>query len=214
MASASAPATFTYPSTHHVTAAAQAVARALSDGEVKYAVVGGAACLLLGSNRATTDVDFVVPKGRIRDARFLLKARTELFVVEPRTKHTVYLSKPPIEIQIIAPPALFREPFDESTETVEVNGVQILKPTLILNAKCRSILGRAGEDKKTSDAQDIKFLLHWCAEHGMDSTEVPNATREFVDAFIAFHGGAELWRAMGHGADMPGPSQPESCPVL
>ena len=55
---------------------------------------------------------------------------------------------------------LFRESFDEFTETVEINEVQVLKLTLILNAKYRSILGRAGEDKKTSDAQVIKFLLH------------------------------------------------------
>ncbi|KAK4151590.1 hypothetical protein C8A00DRAFT_35737 [Chaetomidium leptoderma] len=186
-----------YPSTDQVIAAAKAVARALRDGDVKYAVVGGAACLLLGSNRATTDVDFVVPKSRIRDARLLLKAQTEHFAVEPRTNHTVYLSTPPVEIQIIAPPALFKEPFDESTETVDVNGIQVLKPALILNAKCRSILGRAGESKKMSDAQDIKFLLHRCAEDAEDLTEVPNATKEFVDAYVAMYGGAELWRNLG-----------------
>lgn len=56
--------------------------------------------------------------------------------------------------------SLFRESFDEFTETVEINEVQVLKLTLIMNVKCRSILGREGEDKKTSDAQDIKFLFH------------------------------------------------------
>lgn len=193
---ASTPAT--YPTTRHVIAAAQAVSRAFRDSDVKYAVVGGAACLLLGSNRATTDVDFVVPKGKIRDARLLLKAHTEHFAVEPRTNHTVYLSTPPVEIQIIAPPALFKEPFDESTETVEVRGAQVLKPTLILNAKCRSILGRAGEAKKTSDAQDIKFLLHWCTEHVLYVTEVANATKEFVNAYIALYGGEDLWRNAGY----------------
>jgi hypothetical protein len=125
-----------------------------------------------------------------------LKALPEQFSVNPRTNHTVYLSTLPIDIQIIAPPALFKEPFNESTETIELlNRVQVLKPTLILNAKCSAILGRAGESKKTSDAQDIKFLLHWCAENGMrmDTAEVPNTTKEFVDAFIAMYGGEELW---------------------
>ncbi|KAK3291468.1 uncharacterized protein B0H64DRAFT_246302 [Chaetomium fimeti] len=191
-----------YPSVDHIIAAAKAVAHALKDGSVKYAIVGGAACLLLGSDRATSDVDFVVPKGSIRDARLLLKAQSDHFSVEARTNHTVYLSDPTIEIQIISPPALFKEPFDESTETIEIlGGIHVLKPTLILNAKCRSILGRAGEDKKMSDSQDIKFLLHWCAENGLDPrTEAPNATTEFVDAFIAMYGGAELWRRVGYTA--------------
>ncbi|KAH6842237.1 hypothetical protein B0I37DRAFT_447740 [Chaetomium sp. MPI-CAGE-AT-0009] len=148
------PLPATYPSVGHIIAAAKAVAQALNNGNVKYAIVGGAACLLLGSDRATSDVDFV------RSA---------------------------IEIQIISPPALFKEPFDESTETIEIlDGIHVLKPTLILNAKCRSILDRAGEDKKMSDGQDIKFLLHWCADNGLDPRpEVPNATNEFVNAFVA-----------------------------
>jgi hypothetical protein len=178
------------------------VSQALKDGNVRYAIVGGAACLLLGSDRATSDVDFVVPKGRIRDARLLLKAQSDHFSVQARTNHTVYLSNPTIEIQIISPPALFKEPSDEATETFEVlDGIHVLKPALILNAKCRSILGRAGEDKKMSDSQDIKFLLSWCAENGMDSkADVPNATKEFVDAFIATYGGAALWRRAGYEA--------------
>ncbi|KAK4119280.1 hypothetical protein N657DRAFT_693864 [Parathielavia appendiculata] len=68
----------------------KAVADALKDGNIKYAIVGGASRLLL--------------------------AQPEHFSVDARTNHTVYLSTPPVGIQIIAPPALFREPFDESTE--------------------------------------------------------------------------------------------------
>ncbi|KAK4098362.1 hypothetical protein N658DRAFT_509539 [Parathielavia hyrcaniae] len=191
-----------YPSTDLVIAVAKAVARALKDGNVKYAIVGGTSCLLLGAHRATTDVDFVVPKGRHSRSTFPSTLSTN---------HTVYLpgpGTPPIDIQIIAPPALFREPFDESTETIAlVDGtVQVLKPTLILNAKCRAPLGRAGEDKKTPDAQDIKFLLRWCAENGMrvGTGEVPNATREFVDAFSAVYGGAELWGRAGYDPEVGG----------
>jgi hypothetical protein len=189
----------TYPSPDQVIAAVEAVAYSLGSKQ-HYAIVGGAACLVLGSNRLTADVDFVVPKGKTKDARQLLKSQTGYFAVESRTNHTTYRSSPPVEIEILAPPALFKEPFDEITETVEVNGTRVLKPTLILNAKCRSILGRATEDKKNTDAEDIVFLLQWCAENAVYPTsfEVPNATKEFVDYFIATYQGAEFWFNAGY----------------
>lgn len=216
-----------YPSIEHILAAAHAVARSLEGSEIPYAIVGGAACLLLGSARLTSDVDFVVPMGRVRDARQLLRAYNsgdsdrqgdskagDRFAVQSRTNHTTYLSDPPIEIQILAPPALFREPFDETSPTVDVDGIRVLKPTLLLNAKCRSVLARAQQDKKTSDAHDIRFLLQWCAANGVSPTasEVPNATKDFVNAFVASYGGAYLWRAAGYelNSGMVSPSTPLS----
>lgn len=189
-----------YPSTHAVVAAAAAVAQALKDSDVKYAVVGGAACLLLGSHRVTADVDFVVPTGRMRDSRLLLKAQTALFAVDSRTNNTRYLGEPPVDIQMLAPPGLFREPFDVSTPTIEISGIQILKPTSILNSKCRAIVDRTGQGKKTTDAHDIKFLLHWCAENVVypSALQVPNATKELVDAFVVTYGGKELWTQIGY----------------
>lgn len=192
-----------YPSPQHIIAAARAIAQSL-DNQQHYAIVGGAACLLLGSSRVTSDVDFVVPKGEIKAARQLLRAQKDHFAVESRTNHTNYLGTPPIEIQIISPAALFREPFDNSTETIEVQGARVLKPTLILNAKCKSILGRAGEDKKTSDAHDIRFLLQWCATNEMHpaALEISNATKDFVELFIVNYGGAELWKNAGYDASI------------
>ncbi|KAL2134480.1 hypothetical protein VTI74DRAFT_11663 [Chaetomium olivicolor] len=96
------------------------LSQTLKSSNVPFAIVGGAAFLLLGSGRITTDVDLVMPKGRIKGAQLLLKARTDEFAAENRTSRTTYLSEPSIEIQVIAPPALFKEPFDESTETIEV----------------------------------------------------------------------------------------------
>ncbi|KAK4135745.1 hypothetical protein BT67DRAFT_259400 [Trichocladium antarcticum] len=196
---ASSSSTSEYPSPDQVVAAAQAVAFSLGSEQL-YALVGGAACLMLGSSRLTTDVDFVVPKGRTKDARQLLRSQKGYFTVESRTNHTNYRSMPPVEIEILTPPALFKEPFDEITETIQVNGTRVLKPTLILNAKCRSILGRANKEKKDTDAHDIKFLLHWCVENVLYPTnsEVPNATKEFVDYFIATYERADLWYNAGY----------------
>ena len=57
---------------------------------------------------------------------------------------------------MLTPSALFREEFNVSTPTAIVQGVSTLKPTLILNAKCLSILGRPTEDKKFTDTANIR----------------------------------------------------------
>lgn len=210
-----------YPAADLIIAAVKALAQALG-ADQPYAIVGGAACMLLGSDRLTTDVDLVVPKGETKNARQLLKNQKEHFIVDTRTNHTIYLGPPPIEIGILTPPALFREPFDASTGTIDVDGTRVLKPTLILNAKCRSVIDRPGEAKKTTDAQDIKFLLTWCVNHGMypTETEVPNATKEFVEYFVATYGGQELWLNVGYdvgdGEDLslPHPSSPLALPSV
>ncbi|QSS66782.1 hypothetical protein I7I51_02993 [Histoplasma capsulatum] len=122
------------------------------------------------------DVDFVVPTPyRLWDRQRLLG-----------TLHTHYQG---VEIEILTPPALFTEPYDAETPTIEVQQVRVLKPALILNAKCRSILGRANEDKRGTDAEDIVILLQWFVNNPYHpkptATEVPNATKQFRDWFTA-----------------------------
>lgn len=187
-----------FPTSHQTYQAAKTIARAL--GNTKYAVVGGGACAVLGSNRQTMDVDFVVPKGETKAARALLKQDEAHFEVEKRTQHTIFKNTPAIEVEILTPPALFKEEFTDSTPTHEVDGIKVLKPTLLLNAKCASILSRPNDDKRLSDAKDIRFLLHWCATHGMHPTtaEVPHATKEFVTDFIRVYGSRALWTAAGY----------------
>lgn len=97
------------------------------------------------------------------------------------------------------------EPFDGETPTytIAINGapVQILHPLLILNAKCRSVLGRATELKKGSDAEDIIFLLGWLANAGIrpQPQQVPNVNKAFVEWFIqVFECGPEVWRRAGY----------------
>ncbi|TVY38399.1 hypothetical protein LSUB1_G006364 [Lachnellula subtilissima] len=134
------------PSPHQIREAAGAISYSLG-GQV-YALVGGAACSMLGSSRETEDVDIVVPQDATRNTRSLLRKQTAYFEVESRTAHTYYKSDPRVEVEILAPPSLFREHFDKNTAVIEVHGVRILKPSLILNAKCNSILGRASDAKK------------------------------------------------------------------
>lgn len=181
--------------------AAMAVANALTAGP-KYALVGGGACVVLGATRTTQDVDFVVLRGQTPAARQLLRASPH-FNVEPRTNHTIFKTEGSngVEIEILAPPALFKENFDQNTEVITVGNMKILKPALILNAKCRSILGRSSEFKKNTDAGDIIFLLGFCARNPMylpKAVEVPNATREFVQMFIGQYQNQDSWTRAGY----------------
>jgi hypothetical protein len=136
-----------------------------------------------------------VPKGATKETRVKLKNQPAYFDVEKRTLHTYYKSNPKVEVEILAPPSLFKEDFSSATPVVLVDGIKVLKPALILNAKCQSILGRASEDKKLTDATDIQFCLWWCAQNNAFPTaaEVPRASKQFVEWFISAHGGEEFW---------------------
>lgn len=139
-------------------------------------------------------------KGETKMARDKLAAQGTHFSVDPKTRHTNYLSKPAVEIEILTPPLLFKERFDKDTPTLEVTGgIKILKPTLILNAKCASILGRANETKKLTDAVDIKFLLTWCVAKQMRPTanECPNVNNAFIEWFILNYDGGDLFKRAG-----------------
>ncbi|KAE8139892.1 hypothetical protein BDV38DRAFT_291149 [Aspergillus pseudotamarii] len=178
--------------------AAMAVGNALARCE-KYALVGGSACAVLGSTRATEDVDLVVLRGGTANARRLLRESSD-FEVQPRTNYTTYKAKN-IEVEILTPPTLFKEPFDHNTEIITIEDAKVLKPALLLNAKCGSINGRSTETKKDTDAQDIGFLLDFCAENPdylPKATEVPNATKEFVGNHIHYYGGQEDWVRAGY----------------
>lgn len=99
-----------------IIAAATALGNALAPCE-NYAIVGGGACVLLGSTRTTQDIDFVVPRGATVSTRQLLRSSHD-FLIEARTNHTWYRANKPVEIEILAPPALFQENFDQQTEVV------------------------------------------------------------------------------------------------
>lgn len=187
-----------YGASHElIKSASAAVASAM--GTDCYALIGGAACSMLGSRRITMDVDFVVPQGHTVPARNKLRNHPG-FEVERRTNHTKYVQhgSGSIQIEILTPPGLFKSQFSASTPCVLVDNVRILKPTLILDAKCNSILGRGQDSKKLTDAEDIKFLLTYIAFHKIPvGSEVPNATGEFIAWFDQVYGGKELFQNAG-----------------
>lgn len=133
--------------------ASKAIRDALQD--TCYAIVGGTACQLLGSTRVTEAVDFVVVQGKTREARAALK-KSGLFHIDPRTLHTAYKG---VQIDILAPPRMFKEAFDEHTPVQLIHGVKVLQTAQLLNAKCGSVRTRADHRKEQTDAFDIVFLL-------------------------------------------------------
>lgn len=156
--------------------------------------------MVLGFTRATQDVDFVVPRGGTSTARQLLRASPN-FEVEERTNHTTYKAESLVEIEILAPPALFNEPFDQKTELITVLDTKVLKPALLLNANCGAVTGRATEEKKRTDLFDITFLLNFCARNPQylpKTDEVPKATKELVHSIIQLYGGQDAWERAGY----------------
>ena len=147
----------------------------------------------------------VVPRGSTPLARSLLKA-SGAFDVEARTLFTTHIATG-VPIEIIAPPRMFKGEFDENTPYVRVEGVRVLHPLRILDAKCQSIIGRAREEKKVSDGVDITHLLGYClrkskeGEEGYEVNEatVPNASAELVE-YMDANGWVprDAWEAVGY----------------
>ena len=81
-----------------------------------------------------------------------------------------------------------------------MEGVEILAPSMLLNAKCRSILHRPNEQKKRTDAKDIRFLLNWLAANHIRPTmqEVPNASKHFVLWFKKYFKELDNWEDAGY----------------
>lgn len=184
-----------------IIAAASACGAAL-EGRLTFAVVGGAACVLLGSARDTRDVDVVVTKGNTIAAKNALRASGD-FILEPRTRHISFNCASPVEVDVLTPPIMFRENFDDTTPTLylESFGVRVLMPALILNGKCASILTRPDERKKDNDAADILFLLRWSCQEGQypRAEQVPNASLSFVKYFCNnYNVTQEVWIDAGY----------------
>lgn len=170
-----------------VQAAASAVANAV--GNRPYAIVGGAACLLLGSVRQTEDVDLVVPKNTVVEYRKLFRTpdatRLGFKTGTQQPRHTFH-GQENVLIELLSPPGMFKTHFDANTPTVLVNGIRVLHPLFLLDAKCGALISRS-EQKRFTDAQDIIFLLGYCVAHGLKITtrDVPNASPDNVEYLIS-----------------------------
>lgn len=174
-----------------------AVGQALDGGNQTYAIVGGAACALLGSKRITLDVDVAIPKNETKMARNLLRNATG-FTVQPKTFHTFFGAT---EVELLAPPSLFRQKFDSSTPTVIIEGVKVLHPVHLLNAKCGAVVTRSTLAKTLSDSQDIQFLVDYCAKNGYTiwPDSAPNVTDVLVDRMVNDDWTTlEAWQSIGY----------------
>ncbi len=176
------------PSTRSaIHAAAVAIGETL--GTRRYAVVGGAACMLLGSMRLTEDVDLVVPKGTVGEYRKLFKtaeAEERGFRTGTEQPRHTFHGPESVLVEFLSTAGMFKGRFDEDTATVVVDGVRILHPLSLLDAKCESVFSR-GEHKKHTDAEDIRFLLEHCAGNGLKITarDVPHASPEAVEYLMS-----------------------------
>ncbi|KAH9923747.1 uncharacterized protein BXZ73DRAFT_103796 [Epithele typhae] len=170
---------------------ARDVALALSDQQT-YAVVGSAACILLGREASTSDFSIVVPRGGTLDARSLLKAAPP-FAVAPLTRHTAH-AQTGLAVDILAPPMMFPGAFNAETTVVELDfeerargTVRVLHPLLLLNATCSMLPRRAAQEQMARDAEDVAFLLEWCVRRRVEVNPawVPEVTPELAEYTVA-----------------------------
>ena len=85
--------------------------------------------------------------------------RNDKFGVEPRSRRTWYNASNGLRycLDVLEPSSIYQQ-FNSGTETVIVDGIKILKPSLILNFKCLSWVSMdRRQQKRSNDAYDIKF---------------------------------------------------------
>ncbi|WEW60895.1 hypothetical protein PRK78_006383 [Emydomyces testavorans] len=129
----------------------------------KYAFIGGVACSLLGSTRATHDFDIVVPNGtKDKILSTLAKDKSCFGTAEGgiwvRIDHRRY------NLDIIEPKQI-GQTFD-GHEVVDVRGVKVLKPEKLLDYKRDSYetRDRARVQSLDNDVRDIAFLNEYLTE--------------------------------------------------
>ena len=179
----------------HVLEASRALASCLS-GDFKWALVGGAAAIALGSRRITEDIDIVIaPPARLREAKNALRSDPRFFI-DPRTRYTTFtssISTRQVEIEFLSFPGTFKAPFNESTKVIKTrSGLNVLHLPFLLESKCRAISSRSKGSKRATDAFDIGFILECMVENNLRTSlaEVPSANREFQAWFEDFKSGS------------------------
>ncbi|KAL5494722.1 hypothetical protein ACEPAI_183 [Sanghuangporus weigelae] len=140
---------------------------------VDYVVLGGAACIALGSERATQDVDIVVKtEGQdIQSKIQALQASAGQCFTTSTDRFGVPLYKlNGVEVEIFDPSQWPLRPqygeFLKDQGRVFVGGCYVVSPPLLLREKLATIADRRGA-KFESDKIDIDFLLFYCKEHGL-----------------------------------------------
>ena len=174
--------------------------RALNDST--YAVIGGAACSMLGSSRGTHDIDIVVPDGTKPAAISALRS-SRAFGVEPGSQRIWYNASDGrhYNLDIIESSSIYQQFNCTQTETITVNGVRILKPSLMLNFKCFSWTAEnRSQQKKNNDAKDISFLDTYIAKRGerINGGEVRFADGDFfMNYLVSYPETRKAWQMIG-----------------
>jgi hypothetical protein len=154
----------------------------------RYAIIGGIACILLGSTRATYDIDVIIPNGERNNATHAL-SQSASFGMEARGNRTWFSAsnRNHYNVDIMEPRQIYQT-FDFARDTVILNGVRVLRPAALLNYKSLSwsAMDRPSQ-KKRNDAVDIIFLTRYMAQNGqtVSQMDVPFANADFLTDFVA-----------------------------
>ncbi|KAK4151686.1 hypothetical protein C8A00DRAFT_16944, partial [Chaetomidium leptoderma] len=172
--------------------------------QTHYALIGGVALYLLGSARATPDIDLLVPSGyagrvantlgRISDfgTERLQSGRSRVWYNAPNRRR--------YNVDIMEPGDIHQQFPSSDGGIMTLQSTRLLRPALLLNYKCFAWQMREDPRKKLTDAQDILFLLRYMVAQRVQtsSQEVNHATPDFFVEFLARYPDAEeLFVAIG-----------------
>lgn len=124
--------------------AIQTVAEIAEANDIEWALVGGLAMALYGSDRTTKDIDIIAEKRLPLENAGLLRQGGERYIIKT--------SKKPVAVDWITRKDEFKQLFNEAlSEAVRINGVPVLTPEWLVILKF--IAGRF------KDHEDAVFLL-------------------------------------------------------
>lgn len=156
------------------TEAVQTVAEIAEENGVDWALVGGLAMALYGSDRTTKDIDIIADKLLPLENRGLLRQGGERYIIKTNKKE--------VAVDWIVRKDEFKKLFRSAlAEAVKTGGVPILKPEWLVILKF--IAGRF------KDQEDAVFLL----------SQKDLVNRSFIKQKIVKHFGLAAWGLAKHG---------------
>lgn len=156
------------------TQAIQIVAEIAKENGVDWALVGGLAMAIYGSDRTTKDIDIIADKLLPLENRGLLRQGGERYIIKTNKKA--------VAVDWIIRKDEFKKLFQEAlNEAVEINGVPVLTPEWLVILKF--IAGRF------KDQEDAVFLL---SRKGL-------VNRNLIKEKIIKHFGKAAWGLAKHG---------------
>ncbi|CAK4032216.1 Hypothetical predicted protein [Lecanosticta acicola] len=172
------------------------------NGSIKYAFLGGAAVVLLGSRRVTSDLDIIVPNGTKARVIERLQRQMQGFGRQEASTRSWVLT-PDNEahnLDILEAQEIYAE-FADNTSCEAVDGIRVMRPAAILRTKIISWQSKERKQEKTlTDAEDIAFLVGYMAAHRTKTNrrELDVADEDFFDEWLMrYPGTRESWRAIG-----------------